>query len=281
MKRVLCIILAVGVCLIATASKPKWLHRLPTSGNSTYTFIPITVEAPNLASGRTACLKMLSLDRELLSSLKVHYRAEDTTIGISTTSNVSFSEQLETKTIEVTTFEGTPIQLQAGIVDEYINREKGTMTTLYCVGITENPIFDDITVTTSYGWRGILSIVPGCGQFYKGSYLKGGLMLGGCAVAAGCVIFTESQRSDYMSKISKTHRAELKRSYATKADHYAVGRNICIGAGAALYLYNIIDAFVAPGARRVVVKERNYRNIALAPTIMYNGAPGIGLSIGL
>ncbi|MCH5328998.1 MAG: hypothetical protein J1E02_08245 [Coprobacter sp.] len=141
------------------------------------------------------------------------------------------------------------------------------------------PLYDDVELTTSYmsdpaTWG--LALIPGAAQFHKGSYLKGGLILGGTVVLVGGIIFTENQRSDYVGKIAKTHNANIKRAYATKRDHFATGRNICIGAGAALYVYNLIDAIVAPGARRVIVKQRpNGNKYALLPTVTEEGAPGI------
>ncbi|MDE5945576.1 MAG: hypothetical protein K2G93_08360, partial [Rikenella sp.] len=99
--------------------------------------------------------------------------------------------------------------------------------------------------------------------------LKGGLILGGCASLAAGIIFTERQRADYARKIVKTHSVDLKRHYATQRDHFATGRNICIGALAALYVYNLIDAVVAPGARRVVVHDHkgNGRSYSFVPTM--------------
>ena len=44
-------------------------------------------------------------------------------------------------------------------------------------------------------------------------------------------------------------------TYNSKADNWESGRNICIGAAAALYVYNLIDAVAAKGARRVTVRK--------------------------
>ncbi|MDE6045693.1 MAG: hypothetical protein K2G10_00110, partial [Alistipes sp.] len=80
---------------------------------------------------------------------------------------------------------------------------------------------------------------------------------------------------DYVRKIVQTHNAELKRIYATKRDHFATGRNICIGAVAALYIYNLIDAVAAPGAERIIV----HSPYAFTPTILNDGAPALAASV--
>ena len=54
--------------------------------------------------------------------------------------------------------------------------------------------------------------------------------------------------------------------YNSLADTWETGRNICIGAAAAIYVYNLIDAFTAKGARRVVVK-RGRTSLQAAPYI--------------
>ena len=280
MKKYLWLLLAVLFAETVMATiPPQWLHKQPKQGNATYVFVPITVETNNLTTGRTEALKMLALDRGLLSSLKIQYKAEDITNSESQTINGKFSEKIDVKTIEATTFEGRPIQLKAQIIDEYLATKKQTFTTLYRVGIVNNPYFDDVSTTTFYAGHGLWrsAIVPGWGQFYKGSYLKGGLMLGGTVALAAGIIYTNSMRSDYANKIAKTHNTENKRTYATKRDNYTTGRNICIGGLTALYVYNLVDAIVAPGARRIIVHQSHdgKRNYSFEPTVLGDGSPGL------
>lgn len=53
----------------------------------------------------------------------------------------------------------------------------------------------------------------------------------------------------------RTQNADHIRSYADKADNYRTFRDVCIGSAAALYLYNLIDALVANGKKRTIVKK--------------------------
>ena len=75
--------------------------------------------------------------------------------------------------------------------------------------------------------------------------------MGSDAVGTGAIIFCESQRSAYMSLAHSQPR--FAQTYKTKADNFLIGRNVAIGATAALCIYSVIDAAVTPGLRRVKV----------------------------
>ena len=93
-------------------------------------------------------------------------------------------------------------------------------------------------------------------------------------VLAGAVIATESLRASYRKKMREQPRFFQK--YNTKADNWANARNVCIGAMAAVYAYNLIDAIVAPGARRTVVRRAPLPVVA---PVAYEGGGGIGLAL--
>ena len=143
--------------------------------------------------------------------------------------------------------------------------------------------YDQFQLTTKYGVRGLWrsAIVPGWGQFHKGANLKGGLILGGSAALAVGIVYTETMRKDYYNKIVKTHNVMEKRIYKTRSDNFAMGRNVCIGALGALYVYNLIDAIVAPGARYVKIQKVNRDGVtyAVAPTMTTTGDPAMAMSI--
>ena len=147
------------------------------------------------------------------------------------------------------------IQVSTRIIDEY---QKDGNTYFLCT--VSNPksrsaVYDQISLTNKYEFKHVWGsfLVPGWGQMNKGDYLKGGLMMGGTVILTGATIFTESQRRVYVSKIEQTHSENVIRSYINRANAMSITRNICIGGLCALYIYNIIDAFVAPGAKRVEV----------------------------
>lgn len=99
-----------------------------------------------------------------------------------------------------------------------------------------------------------LSLAPGVGQFYKKEYLKGGLLLGGTLAGAGGIIFCESQRQSYTAQIQQTHDINVQRNLSARAQNMATARNICIGATALVYIYNLVDAAAARGNRKVQVQ---------------------------
>lgn len=132
------------------------------------------------------------------------------------------------------------------------------------------PVFDDFYFTTHYGMQGFIrSLVPGWGQIYKGSMTKGVCILGGEVACVAGIIVSESMRSSYIKKMKE--QPKFAKEYNSKADNWENGRNFCIGAAAALYVYNLVDAIAAKGAKRVVVKPANRPYFSLAPTILDNG----------
>ena len=174
------------------------------------------------------------------------------------------------------------INIRLAIVDNYVSDDG-----IYFLCTVPNPkakdaIYDDIELTTQYGanglWRSV--IIPGWGQFHKGSYLKGGLVLGGTALLAGRIVATESIKSDYIRRIGETHSADMKRMYAKKADTFSTTRNVLIGALGALYVYNLIDAIAAPGARRVIVKKNNPSGSSMIAYNIYPTSPD-RMSVGM
>lgn len=261
------------------AQKPLWIDRPPRSlhGNDTYAFVVIDADAQNLDIGRKKCLQMLSLDRGLLNTVTMSYKSEDLIKSTQRVENGNFSENLETKTLEIITTEGKPIQIKAKIVDEYFNDNR--MTTLYQVGTISSPIFDNTYVTTHYGikglWRSV--IIPGWGQFYKRSYLKGGLILGGSTLLAGGIVYTECMRAGYWKKQRNGYATtdSQKQFYYKKEKDFALARNIVIGGLCAFYVYNLVDAIVAPGARYVKVSRTDrYGNVyTMTPTVGFDGTP--------
>lgn len=283
-------LLWIGIFIICSiiptfAQEPQWINKppLPSYGNKSYTFVVINADAKNLDIGRKKCFQMLSLDQGLLNTVTTSYRSEDIIKGTQKYKDGEFYENLDEQSLEIITTEGKPIQLKAKIVDEYFNGNQ--MTTLYQVGTTPNAHFDDTYVTTQYGVQGLWrsAIVPGWGQFHKRSYLKGGLILGGSVLLAGGIIYTECMRADYKQKLYDGHTgdADQLRFYYNSEKNFALARNICIGGLCALYVYNLIDAIVAPGARYVKVSttDRNGNVYTIAPSINYDGSPMIAGSI--
>ena len=187
-----------------------------------------------------------------------------------TTSNVQVSERnlgtlrssggmQQTGTIE-TEANGSPVTINCLRVDEF--RKGNSVWALYQVGKGADTRFQDCYVTEKYGSAGLLlSLIPGAGQFYKGDPAKGMLFLGGVAVGAGTSAFLLMQRQAFIQQIGQTHDINVIKQLDAQQRNFGIAGGICIGATAAVYLWNLIDAGMAPGAKRVVLTGNglNYR----------------------
>lgn len=268
--------------------RPQWLHKLPKPSNSTFVYETDYVIGKSLDEARTKSLNGIIAESGFESGVVVLSDYKSKTVDSKVYSNGKLTDY------QVDAFEanshvkGNEVRLHVKSVAEYWTRDiNGTvnLTTLYAKSLNTTPNFDNVELTTHYAsdpatWG--LALIPGAAQFHKGSYLKGGLILGGSVVLVGGIIFTEAQRTDYVKKIAKTHEADIKRAYATRRDHFATGRNICIGAAVALYVYNLVDAIVAPGARRIIVHKNSMtgrQTYSLIPAVVDGFAPGMALSM--
>lgn len=181
--------------------------------------------------------------------------AETFELSESYSGNKKISRQTENIRDTVYTESGA-VDVTLRLIDEYQDVDKAWFLCAIPSYRTAVANYDKMTVTSKYGIRQIWPsfIVPGAGQMVKGDWLKGGLMMGGATLFAGGIAFTECTRQVYLGKISQQSRnEEAVKIYANRASNLAIGRNICIGGLCAVYIYSIIDAFVAPGAKRVEV----------------------------
>lgn len=113
--------------------------------------------------------------------------------------------------------------------------------------------FQEVAFTKKYGAKGFFySLIPGVGQLYKGSTAKGLTILGGEAALAAAIVLCENTRASYEKKMKE--QPKHAKEYNSRADNWETGRNVCIGAAAALYIYNLVDAAVANGAKRGRIK---------------------------
>ena len=266
--------------------RPKWLQGQPTPTNSTFKYETVSASAASLDAARKECLSELISSSGLTNGIVVvsNYQTKENISQV--WHNGKLTERIEHDGTTYTSATGSEMKLYIQNIAEYWMRDKSGayyVTKLYAKSeLNTAPLFDNVELTTKYGvcglWRSM--IIPGWGQFHKGANLKGGLILGGTAVLAGGIVFTENQRAGYVRRIHQTHDVNLIRSYQTKRDNFATSRNICIGAAAALYLYNLIDAIAAPGASRIVVRQRtNGRTYAFLPILTDDGTPVMTASI--
>ena len=246
--------------------RPAWLaSRTPNPSNNTFHFQTVEAEGKTLEEARQACLQHLSdyVERSWKISGKstTDVRAEETDGKYSESSVFTFQYQVDGETVEVL----------ANKYDEYWeclydpSGERYRCYALYGVADVAAPDFDRVSFTRKYGARGLVRsvFIPGWGQMYKGSTAKGLCILGGEAVLVGGILVAENLRSSYVKKMHE--QPDHLQTYNTKADNWENVRNGFIGAAAALYVYNIVDALVANGRKRAVV-EKSVR-FSMAPAL--------------
>lgn len=164
-------------------------------------------------------------------------------------------------------------------IDSYWEKRGNTyyVVALYAAAPANKQITDRFTVTTSYGAAPVFySLIPGVGQMYKGSTTKGGIILGSAVVVGAGIITAESLRASYIKKMKEYPKHHD--FYNNKATTWKNIRNVTVGVGAGLYLYNLIDAAVAPGRPRVIVTPKRSYYYSLTPT--WDGE-SVGLAFNL
>lgn len=258
--------------------KPRWMtSSLPSPKSPGYIFISAQGSGSTLEEARSRALVNLTSKLEHERGLEI-----SSSIKIEkTSSRDSAPVKNQSFTLEATE-RGKQINLTCRVVDEYWEQAHGLymVTELYTVNDQtaqgQGSYSDWIRLTTSYGAAPMFySLIPGVGQFVKGSNLKGGLFLGGTVVCAAAVVFCENQRADYAKKMKE--KPQYFDFYRNKKSNWQTGRNVAIGVTAALYAYNLIDALVAPGRRRVIV-DRQKMYYSAAPFLTEDAA-GVSLAL--
>lgn len=187
------------------------------------------------------------------------------------------------------TKDGTAQTVYARLVDSYSkmtdyadNTSDYNFWQLYAIsepGIS--PDFDRFILKRKYGVKPLfMSLIPGLGQIYKGESAKGYSILGVEAAMVASIIFATTQANKWNDYAHK--RPEFYDNYQSKADTFRQWRTFCYVAGGALYLYNLLDAALAKGARYVEVKRPD------APDMRFTFSPvvtpdylGVGININL
>lgn len=262
-------------------SKPSWVTKGEASlnaqrSNESYYFKAITSEGPDLQTLKSGGVNVLADyvgKRNQITGKAVtemYNKSGGNTLEEEETFRMVFGNDFETGVF------------YAVLVDEYWERLSGgndyRYYALYAVSEDgNNTVFDHTEVTRSYGMTPVLlSVIPGAGQLYKGSKTKGICMLGGSVLGTAAIVYCESCRSAYVAK--QIEQPKYAKTYKTRADNFALGRNVAIAATGALMVYSIVDAAVAPGATRIKVSKDE--SLRIRPTALAQpNAVGLGASL--
>lgn len=249
-------ILAQNILRKSESLRPTWLaNRTPQPTNSSFHYQLTEGDGKTLEEARQSCLQQLS-----------GYVEQSWKISEKSTKEVQ-SNEMNGKLQESSLFtfhytvDGGTVEVLATKYDEYwecLQYPDGIgyrCYTLFGIADVDSPSFDHLTFTRKYGARGLVRsiFIPGWGQMYKGSTVKGVCILGGEALLAGGIIIAENMRNSYIKKMKE--QPKHQQTYNTKADNWSNIRNGFIGAAVALYVYNIVDAIVANGRKRTVANK--------------------------
>lgn len=267
LKRCVMLFGLLTIVITAMAQKPKWVDNTPEALNNTYKFVEVVSYATDIASAREEAKKKLASNEQLVRTVKINVETNKLRNLEQTVVNGQLSETLRDRVDVQMQVAGKQFSLQAYPVDEYVTSKNGLVElhTLFMVAVADNAMFDRTYLTTSYGFAPVaMSIIPGLGQWYKGSKVKGICMFAAEAAAVAGVIVCANKANSFVNKIKM--QPKFAKQYESKKSNYETGRNICIGAAAAIWIYNIIDAAAAKGARRVKVKPAD-GGLSLMPCI--------------
>ena len=240
--------------------RPQWMHRLPVPTNTTFIYKTVSASSNSLEEARKQTVIDLIDDAGLKGGVAIvsDHRSKERVSQV--WENGKLVERITNDWETTTSAKSSEMILHASLIDEYWTRDAYGIyhiTRLYAKSeLGRMPLYDNVELTTKYyndpaTWG--LSLIPGAAQMHKGSYLKGGLIIGGTVALAGTALAMENLRNANVAKISQSHSADVRKQYNDRATACATTRNICLGGLAALYIYNIVDAYVAPGARRIIV----------------------------
>lgn len=257
MKKISIVLSALLLTVLTiTAQKPKWVGNTPHELNNSYKFVEVISFGSSYEGARMDAKQQLAMNEQLLNAIKVNVETgmkthEEETI-VNGKANAKYKEEVDIKMSTT----GETYKLQAYAVDEYNAGRQGGLIklhTLYMVAVQDKPTFDRTYLTTNYGATPVvMSIIPGLGQWYKGSKVKGICMFAAEAAAVAGILICNNEANTAEKNIKL--EPKYAKHYEDKKSSWETGRNICIGAAAAIWIYNLIDAGVAKGARRVEVK---------------------------
>lgn len=277
MRRIFTVLFAL-ISLAALAQKPRWVGNTPKEKNPTYRFVEIVSEGQTIESARIEAQKILAQNEQLRNAVMMSVKTGKLSNVDQVYTNGDLKETIHDKITIQMEMNGDKFRLQCSVVDEYVaGRKYGKVRlhTLFMAAVTDNPVFDRTYLTTSYGAAPVvMSVIPGMGQIYKGSTTKGIAMLVSEAALGVGIVCCENQRADYKKKMKEQPR--FAKEYNTKSNNWQTARNVCIGTAAAVWVYNIVDAAVARGSRRVKVKSAG-GGFAMSPMISPEGG-GLSLS---
>jgi hypothetical protein len=251
MKPVLFIFLMTLLhCAAYADDSPPWMRGdMPEKSNSSYYFKVTSGTGATPHEARNNAI--LALVGELSRAKGVTVRGSDLMQSIAVQDR-KYSEQTMHKSTYV--FETESFKTAFEVEDEYVKGQ--TCWALFEVAYDpERVMFDKVEFTTNYKgaalWRSIF--VPGWGQMYKRSTGKGIALLSAEIAGIAGFFVCDNLSNSYYNKAMVERNSGVRDQYQNLSSTYRNIRNGFIIAASAVYVYNIVDAISAKGAKRYKV----------------------------
>lgn len=238
--------LAVALILCATASaqsvEPKWKSQ--GLMDLTYSYVEVvSADASTVSDARDKAAQAIVQRR-----------------------NLAVGAEMKVKVVDgkITSSGDQKMIVTARILDEYAEEVGYNNWRVYLLVQTlKHPqySFENITVTDQYPFSA-RAFVPGMQQLYKGQKTKGIMFIAAEVACVGGIVVSEGLRTSNINLINSTHNAQQRAQYTDKANMWQNVRNGFIAATAAVYVWNVVDALAAKGARYV---KQGSAQFALAP----------------
>lgn len=236
---------------------PPWVSGKLPDANNRINFKIVMGEGESYEAARNASYSLLVNEIAMEHGANISTSAENKINQTIDNGSIDLIQELSATTIiEYDSFKVTVTK-----VDEYSEihqdmpqKRRFAVWQLYAVD-SQNSSNIHLEYSNKYGAEApFLSIIPGAGQFYKQQYVRGALLLGSEVLAVGSIVYFQN-RYNYDIKCSKeTPILDLEIEYNKMAQQQAMYRNIAIGAAAAIWVWNILDAAIAYGRPHYINK---------------------------
>ena len=182
----------------------------------------------------------------------------------------------------ITIYAQDELTVKCRILEEFCERlGPGDYRMSLLVQTAKNPSYEYemVNITDKYPLS-YHAFIPGMAQFYKGSTTKGVAFIASEVVAIGGAVYSQSRINNCRNLMGQTYNAEHLNIYSRRISNLNSARNVCIGAAIAVYIWNFIDAAVAPGKKRIVVQPAtDLGGYSMGSTTGYNDIFGLSAAL--
>lgn len=254
---------------------PSWVNgRVPT-GKGYCDFIIVRGQGHSLDDARLSSLNELLHNRlDVSHNINLNVKLELNSVQKTYNGSSADCKEIVSEEFSSIITDNSSYDIRYKVIDEYVTYSGNEYSALVLYAVDNPNEGSSYRIIGSKDYRNsiemFLSPIPGAAQFAKGSYLKGGLVLAGIAGSGLGIGLSQYQMKRAYTSMLNTKEEINKMRYARIANNMMITRNVCIGVMAGIYLYNIADAFWAPGKMRFkVIPYSNGHDVVLASSYTF------------